>query len=511
MIQGDRRVIELPLVGSRFSTGLALLSLLLALALSVSFLLVGGNWLVTGEAVCVLVALLVTLPFFLKAAGPRSFPFVAIFAIHILVTLAPRVLTLLFSPGEINYLHLDPRGPDLERTMWFVAISSTAGMIGLTLGGRLASSPPRRLMGLSHRSIRLFLAFAVVSLFMRFLGIFVFGTRTHGGAEFPWGVGYLYLIFDDDVVMILVAAFAVYAWRRLDRVERILTVAYLAGSCTLSMVSGSRSSVIRLALGGLFMMLILHRDFRLSRRMVMVGAVAALLTILFFPLATLSRTAWNVAPSEVSPQMAFEAARTLFTAREGLFRPDDLSDMVLGRAGSNVDVILPLVSEKVPGASEVMSLGNELRHLGNRLLPGDPFGETFSTGRLYNLVFRGYSYEFIEENYQSTVLSVWGVAYLRGGFVGGVAFLMGTMALVPVLFWGLARRLRYPLWPVFLFMQFHKFLFLMGFGWWFQVIVWQAIPVAVASLVLHPRRLSWHGPTAELRASPGVRTAPSSR
>lgn len=379
--------------------------------------------------VCVLELILLT-------RDRRSTPFDVLLVAIVAAFFIVRLAVLWMAPTRYIYPWLEFAPQDMVRTLLYLSGGAAAAAIGFRLGVGWRPWPRLRTLSEEAPPLRLPMTrlmvvgltyFSIEAALWVYLG--TASSALNGDAPASGGLLFMRHFISLYAATGIGLAVGLDRWHRFGPVRRLQFCAFIGLFVLYTIAAGSRSGLITLTLFAGLYLLIRHGDFRVRPRALAFAVAIALGAVVIFPAATMVRDGWLSAST--TQQFTIDTARGLDTSDSWL-----VGGIVSGLNRLNgLDPLLMITARKeVRPLEEVVSAGQMAKsavnlHVPSALLGREPFPGVIASSRLFSMVYRGVSLDYINTWYQTDMWTFWGAAFAVGGWSGGL-FVMFVVALV---------------------------------------------------------------------------------
>lgn len=369
----------------------------------------------------------------------------AVIAFFFLVFILPRIVTYLFLPSIVIW----PFGNDINAGtvntgLLYVFTGTMFFIIGMTIADKVYQPqlPPS---SAASGDPSYYSAKVLVTLF---LVVFAFNLYvTHIMGISPYGkmrlesynalFQFFKTIFELDSVFFLVFATLLFKKIVSGKSNWMAIIMVVLCYIFLSGLGGSRVGALRVIIFLVLALIAIGNNLRFRiRKLCMIFFILGAVGLLIFPFATISR----ISISSGSFDYAVAETRSLKTIK-------GLAARVLNRLGYVLDSpVLIVTQEGDPEAkAKYMNLLYPTKNIINMLVPGNPFPEAkIMTSRVIDVIYRGANEPNMYSRYFSEYWTLWGLAYVLFGWLGGIlailfiGFIIHSLyALIIMLFSGL--------------------------------------------------------------------------
>ncbi len=357
----------------------------------------------------------------------------------------------------------------INRGLNWVVIATGAMVLGLLLASWLYRKwghlPPRlavpserivvKIPSLKSMALTALIVYAVDTYFTLFLGQSASKNCVDEAIKGKWLIHF----FSGDMVIFVTLVTLASQFDRLRRAQWVYLLVSISIYFAYTLALGSRGGVLRVGTI-LFALWLASAPYAKIKAKTFVLALPALavLSAVFFMLGTVSRHIGSTACSGERVGVA-EA----FDDLGGNDLPSRFADVPgselerRNRAALRLPPVLAKISDRlglldypvgivaVPGSKDAMNKYVNLKYmaknLANNLVIGVPFDDAkFMTSSLMPIIYRGYDYKHVEENFLSDMWTLWGSAFaLTGPIWGLVLIFLLCFAFQYLFLWGTDR------------------------------------------------------------------------
>lgn len=433
-----------------FRTFLIILILLYIVALLIGSMWLGSNSFFDEMTLLLSLGIGFLLLFAVKFSRKYLFNQIAIITFIFLIYIFPRIITYLYAPKVVIW----PFGEGINAStinigLLYVFIGTMLFIIGMAIAdlafrpdlpqSSVASGDPSRYS--NTVLVTIFLLVVAVQLYASL----IMGISPYGKMRAESYNTLFQLIktgFELDSAFLFVVATLLFRKKTVNKSGRGAVIMVVACYLFVTALAGSRVGALRVLTAFILIFIIIQGNFRLklakfSSTILLLGA----LSLAIFPYATMSRA--RITARHYSNPYAYEYE---IDVTKDIKTPGNLIARVLNRLGVLDYAILIVTQEGDPEAKgKYMNLLYPIKNIINYLVPGIVFPEAqIMTSRVIDIIYRG-SYEpGMYERQFSEFWTLWGLAYVYFGWLGGLlailfaGFIIHSLyALIIILFSGL--------------------------------------------------------------------------
>jgi hypothetical protein len=431
-----------------------------ALVSVLGFLVLGASQYINGTSLVLMVVLDMAFCVALKIRKANNAAHIQILAWFVIMYFCVRLMALLFFPPE-TLEFLVPGGLNSEEIssgLLFVVSGTIALLLGIFAGGLIGSRSELQddfqikqfsLWAITGYWVITYLAAYYVRIY---LGVTIFGPPENWGNRMGW-VG---IIFDTDVALILTICWAWIQWRHqgLTKYQMLhvglLVLIWLA----FSVIVGSRGGPLRI-LNCLFLVsLVINPNFRLSiAKFVILIAAFFIVNFYVFTMGTIFR-GYHLGADDFSGATILYNAKLLESTklhrpvaklqqlprsssegplqelqgdlRRNFYKSESLLDiaMKMQRTVTRLALIdYPLVILSKNHDESIINYYiksiHPIKNFINNMVPGEVFEESMvNTSRVFTMAYRFTSLQEVNEGFMSEPWTVWGMAWIFAEYYG---------------------------------------------------------------------------------------------
>lgn len=363
-----------------------------------------------------------------------------IFALLSLLYIFPRLLMYLTNPAQVVFpIDIDLDGRAIDRAMVWILAGAGLMLLGFVLAevqfGKVCAKWKARPQKEAPPDLTALVGVTTFVLAIEIIISFVFGVSPYVDApdrvKEASPIWHLFaqgfrVAFSFEMALLAVVGWALSGDIKKKPALLLVSTAVLV-YLAITVFSGSRSGLLRVAMIAAVSAMVAHGNFRFRvSRLIIAVVLMFSVSVPGYLVATKYRMdVWKSSVSEASDAKEIRA-RDMEANVEHLKSPKVLLAIIANRLGVIDYAIIVLNREGAKEATaRYMNLSYISKNIVNLLLPGEPFPEaSLNTSRVFTIVYRGDRESSLRSrDYFSEFWTGWGVAYVLFGTVGGLAAL----------------------------------------------------------------------------------------
>ena len=387
--------------------------------------------------------------FAVKFSRKYLFDQIAIITFFFLIFILPRIITYLFAPAVVIW----PFGYGIDAStinagLLYVLIGTMFFIIGIAIAD-IVFRPSLPLSSAASGDPSCYSTRALITLFLVVVAIQLYASiimeiSPYGKMRAESYNTLFQLIktsLELDSAFFFVFATLLFRSKIVNKSEWGAVILVLLCYIFVTALCGSRAGVLRVVTALMIIPIVIQGNFRLKlgkflTAILLLGG----LSLAIFPFATMNRLA--ITASHRDNPYAYEYA---IAESKDLKMYGKLSARVLNRLAVLDYPILIVTQEGDPEAKEkYINLLYPTKNIINMLMPGNPFPDAkIMTSRVVDVIYRGASEPPMYSRYFSEHWTLWGLAYVLFGWLGGlfailfIGFIIHSLyALIIMLFSG---------------------------------------------------------------------------
>jgi hypothetical protein len=440
------------------------------------------------------------------------------FVIRVFIYLigVPDSKRLLYIAFPIKWTYLE-----INKGLRFVVPALLASFIGLFLANKVlkldklfdfnTSKIPDLRKYFTSSLLALLVTYIVQSYYFIYMGLSASTNCTTVNVPYKWLIHF----FSSDIATFVVLVLTSIIYLKTKEKKYFY---YLIGLSVIfwffTILLGSRGGILRLVIYFFLIWAYFSNSFKLKiwqLSSVLLGFVV--LSVLSFKVGTWVRVqSYNKCNETKASVVKVEKTRSLASGtetREGFIKPDVsslISCQLIGENDKNVafprflshifdrlgliDIpvgVVALGHIGVEKREKYFSIPYAFKSFVNNIVPGSPFPEVkYMSSNTLAVVYRGMSEGYIEENFQSDVMTFWGAAFNYHGWYGGIffSFVLSFLAVASIyLFKFLGTSFAFVLIPVWSWMGIIGFYLMNSYDYYLTIIVLFIIEISSFSVM----------------------------